>query len=307
MNEQTDQFKEVMNQAAATVIGKKKTAKKPWITTVMVDKCDNRRKLTGKRKMSDEDMKKYEEANKAVKKEIRNVKERWIKEKCEIIENNLHRNPKQVYETVKKLSEDKKRNATTIIECRDGKMLNHVEDVLGRWKEYCEELYNYQTDKNDTILDLLKSAAAPNETAPPIIKAEVREAVRSLKDNKSPGVDNIQGELLKSGGEEVIEIPQDICNKILKTGIWTEDWTTSIMTPIPKKASFKCADHRTIALISHASKGMLKILQKRIVPTVESLQWDDCHAGFRAERGTSEQVTNLRILCEKVHQTLEFR
>ena len=197
MNEQTDQFKEVMNQAAATVIGKKKTAKKPWITTEMVDKCDNRRKLTGKRKMSDEDMKKYKEANKAVKKEIRNVKERWIKEKCEIIENNLHRNPKQVYETVKKLSEDKKRNATTIIECRDGKMLNHVEDVLGRWNYYCEELYNYQTDKNDTILDLLKSAAAPNETAPPIIKAEVREAVRNLKDNKSPGVDNIQGELLK--------------------------------------------------------------------------------------------------------------
>ncbi|XP_068734905.1 uncharacterized protein [Montipora capricornis] len=263
VNEQTDQFKEVMNQAAAKVIGKKKTAMKPWITSEMLDKCDNRRKLKGKRNLSDEDMERYKEAYKAVNKEIRNAKERWINEKCEIIENNLHRNPKQANATVKKLTEDKNRNATTTIEGKDGRVLNDVEDILGRWKEYCEELYSYQIDKDDTILDILKSAAAPNETAPPIIKAEVTEDVTSLKDNKFPGVDNIQGELLKYGGEEVRKILQDI----LKTGIWPEDWKTSILILIPKKALFKCADHRTIALISHASKVMLKILQKRIAPT----------------------------------------
>ena len=186
----------------------------------MLDECDNRRKLKGKRNLSDEDTERYKEENKDVEKEIRKAKERWINEKCEIIEINLHRNPKQAYESVKKLTEDKKRNATTIIEGRDGKMLNDVEDVLGRWKEYCEENNNHQTDKDDTILDILKSAAAPNETARPIIKAEVKEAVRSLKDNKSLGVGNIQGELLKYGGDDVIEILKDICNTILKTGIW---------------------------------------------------------------------------------------
>ena len=67
-----------------------------------------------------------------------------------------------------------------------------------------------------------------------------------------PRVDNIQGELLKYG-EEDIEILHDICNKIIKTGIWPEDWTTPILIPIPKKVSLKCA----IALISHASKGEL--------------------------------------------------
>ena len=88
-----------------------------------------------------------------------------------------------------------------------------------------------------TILDTLRSAAAPNETAPPITKVEVEEseAVTTLKDKKTPGVDNIQGELLKHGGGEVIEILHDICNKILKTGIWPEDWTTSVLIPIPKK------------------------------------------------------------------------
>ena len=289
MNEQTDQFKEIMNQAAVTVIGKKRIAKKPWITVEMLGKCSNRRELKGKRKLSDEDIEtnlRYREANKAVKKEIRNAKERWINEKCEIIENNLHRNPKQAYETVKKLTEDKNRNATTVIEGSDGKLLTEVKDVLRRWQEYCEELYNYQIDKDDTILDTLRSAVVPNETAPTTTKTEVEEAVRSLKDNKAPGVDNIQEELLKYGGEDVIEILHDIFNKILKTGIWPEDWTTSTLITVPKKASLKCAGHRTsaLALISHASKVMLKILQRR---TVESLL-DDCQAGFRAGRSTAE-------------------
>ena len=86
-----------MNQAAATVIGKKKTVKKPWITVDILDKCDNRKKLNGKRKLSDEDMEIYKEAIKAVKKEITNAKERWINEKCEIIENNPHRNASKPY------------------------------------------------------------------------------------------------------------------------------------------------------------------------------------------------------------------
>lgn len=77
--------------------------------------CDNRRKYKGKRKLSDEDMERYKEANKAVKKEIRNANERWINEKCEIIENNLHGNPKQAYKTVNRFTEEKNRNATTII------------------------------------------------------------------------------------------------------------------------------------------------------------------------------------------------
>ena len=70
------------------------------------------------------------------------------------------------------------------------------------------------------------------------------------------------------------------------------------MIPISKKALLKCADHRAISLISHASKVMLKILQRRITPAVESVL-DDCQAGFRAGRSTEEQVTNLRVLCEK--------
>ena len=84
----------------------------------------------------------------------------------------------------------------------------------------------------------------------------------------------------------------------LKTRIWLEDWTTSILIPIPKKVSYNCADQRAIALTSRTCKVMLKILQKQIVPMVESVLVD-CQVVIRAGRSTVEQVTNLRILCQK--------
>ena len=96
----------------------------------------------------------------------------------------------------------------------------------------------------------------------------------------------------------VLNILHNVCNKILKTRIWPEDWITSILIPIPKKVSYNCADQRAIALISRASKVMLKILQKQIVPMAESALVD-CQVVFRAGRSTGEQVTNIRILCKK--------
>ena len=120
-------------------------------------------------------------------------------------------------------------------------------------------------------------------------------------------VDNIQGEILfKKKVEKTLYRYYMTFAK--KTGIWPEDWKTSMLIPIPKKASLKCADHRAIALISHASKVMLKILQRRITTAVESVL-DDCQAGLRAGRSTEEQATNLRILCEKYieHGSKVFR
>ena len=88
------------------------------------------------------------------------------------------------------------------------------------------------------------------------------------------------------------------CNKILITGEWPEEWTSSILRAIPKKASQKCADCRTVSPISHVSKVMLKILQMRIERAIE-IALDDVQAGFRANRSTAEQVCNLGVIGEK--------
>eukprot|EP00794_Sanderia_malayensis_P006629 gene6629-biopygen5401 len=157
-----------------------------------------------------------------------------------------------------KLTEKLKAARTNVIESKSGTLLSTTEEVTSRWKEYCEELYNCKADKDESILKELKEQASPIETAPPILLSEIEHAVRSLKNNKTPGIDNVPGELLKYGGQEAIKVLHSLCNKVLETGTWPKDWTQSIIVPIPKKISKKCSDYRTISLISHPSKVLLK-------------------------------------------------
>ena len=90
-----------------------------------------------------------------------------------------------------------------------------------------------------------------------------------------------------------------ICNKIWQTGEWPTPRTQSLIITLPKKGNLQmCQNYRTISLISHPSKVMLKILLNRLKPQAEEIIAEE-QAGFRAARSTSEQIFNLRILCEK--------
>ena len=105
--------------------------------------------------------------------------------------------------------------------------------------------------------------------------------------------------MIKNGGESVVDAYHILCNRILETGQWPDQWTESILILIlKKKASKKCSEHRTISLICHPSKILLSIILNRIAPKVESIL-SETQAGFRKNRSTVEQITNLRVLCEK--------
>ena len=127
-------------------------------------------------------------------------------------------------------------------------------------------------------------------------------AVKSLKKGKSDGVDNIPAELVQAGGEDVITALTTICDKIWQTGEWPTPWTQSLIITLPKKGNLQqCQKYRTISLISHPSKVMLKIILNRLKPQAEEIIAEE-QAGFRAGRSTTEQIFNLRILCEKYLQ-----
>ncbi|WP_368857485.1 reverse transcriptase domain-containing protein, partial [Thiolapillus sp.] len=127
-------------------------------------------------------------------------------------------------------------------------------------------------------------------------------AVQSLKKGKSAGVDNIPAELVQAGGEDVITALTTICNKIWQTGEWPTPWTQSLVITLPKKGNLQqCQNYRTISLISHPSKVMLKIILNRLKPQAEKIIAEE-QAGFRAGRSTTEQIFNRRILCEKYLQ-----
>ena len=120
---------------------------------------------------------------------------------------------------------------------------------------------------------------------------------------KSAGVDNIIAELVQAGGEAMIDNTlTTICNKIWKTGEWPTTWTQSLVITLPKKGNLKlCQNYRTISLISHPRKVMLKIILNRLQPQAEEIIAEE-QASFRARRSTTEQIFSLRILGEKYLQ-----
>ena len=115
-------------------------------------------------------------------------------------------------------------------------------------------------------------------------------------------MDNIPSELVQAGVEAMIDMLLIICNKIWQTGEWPTPWTQSLIITVPKKGNLQlCQNYRTISLISHPSKVMLRILLNRLKPQAEEIIKEE-QAGFRAGRSTTEHIFKLRILCEKYLQ-----
>ena len=134
-----------------------------------------------------------------------------------------------------------------------------AEDTKKRWQEYTEELYKkdlHDPDNHDGVITHLESD---------ILECKVKWALGSITENKASRSDGIPAELFQILKDDAMKVPHSICQQIWKTQQWSQDWKRSVFIPIPKKGSAKeCSNYRTIALISHASKVMLKILQARL-------------------------------------------
>ena len=129
---------------------------------------------------------------------------------------------------------------------------------------------------------------------PDILECEVKWTLESITTNKASGPGGIPVELFQILKEDAVKVLHSICQQIWKTQQWPQDWKTSVFIPIPKKGNAKeCSNYHTIALISHASKVMLKILQARLQQYVNH-ELPDVQAGFRKGRGTRDQIANMR-------------
>ena len=117
--------------------------------------------------------------------------------------------------------------------------------------------------------------------------------------NKASGGNGIPVELFQILRDDAVKVLHSICYQIWKPQQWPEDWKRSVFIPIPKKGNAKeCSNYRTIALISHTSKGMLKILHARLLQYMNR-ELPDVQAGFRKGRGTRDQIANIRWIMDK--------
>ena len=120
--------------------------------------------------------------------------------------------------------------------------------------------------------------------------------------NTASGGDGIPVELFQILKDDTVKVMHSVCQHIWKTQQWPQDQKISVFIPIPKKGNAKeCSNYHTMALISHASKLMLKILQARLQQYV-NCELPDVQAGFRKARGTRDQTANIRWIIEKARE-----
>ena len=179
------------------------------------------------------------------------------------------------------------------IKDRNGMDLTEAEDIKKRWQEYIEELYKkdlHDPDNHNGVITHLE---------PDILECEDKWALGSIITNKASRCDGIPVELFQILKDDAVKVLHSICQQIWKTQQWPQDWKRSIFIPIPKKGNAKeCSNYHTVALISHVSKVMLKILSARLQHYVNCELPDD-QAGFRKGRGTRDQIANIQWIIRK--------
>ena len=175
-------------------------------------------------------------------------------------------------------------------------IMGQAEDIKKRWQEYTEDLYKkdlHDPDNHNGVITHLE---------PDILECEVKWALESITMNKASGCNGIPVELFQILKDVAMKVLHSICQQIWKTQQWPQDWKKPVFIPIPKKGHPKqWSNYRTIVLISHASKIMLKILQARLQQYVN---WElpNVQAGFRKGRGTRDQIANIHWIMEKTRE-----
>ena len=299
VNQRWQQLKESVLKSANEVLGQKTMTsnRKPWVTTEMIDRMEERRRW--KNVNSDEGRKKYRELNNQLRRATDKARQKWWEEQCQELEV-LEKSGRSdlLYQKVTQLTKNqRKKKKTACIKDKDGRKLTEPDAVCSRWKQYIEQLYDKE---NKPTEDAVKNEEEDTDGAgAEILFSEFEKALADLKNGKAEGIDGIPAELLKALGCTAKKELFEICKEIYLSGEWPDDMMASIVIPIEKKqGAQECVEFRTISLVSHASKILLKILTRRLEAKAEAFLGDDQY-GFRRGCGTREGIAAMRTLYER--------
>ena len=231
---------------------KKKCKKAKWLSEKALQIAVKRREVKSKGEKE-----RYTLLNAEFQRIARRDKKAFLSDQCkEIEENNRMEKTRDLF---KKISDTKGIFHAKMgsIKDRNGMDLTEAEDIK-RWQDYTD-MYKkdpHDPDNHDSVIIHLE---------PDILECEVKWALGSITMNKASGGDGIPVELFQILKDDAVNVLHLICQQIYKIQQWPQDWKRSVFIPIPKKGNTKeCSNYCTIALISHTSKVMLKILQARL-------------------------------------------
>ncbi|KAL0194436.1 hypothetical protein M9458_012732, partial [Cirrhinus mrigala] len=242
----------------------------------------------------------YRWAKRTAARVVVEAKNRVWEEFGEAMEKDYRLASKIFWQTVRRLRRGKQCPANTVYS-GGGNLLTSTGDIVGRWKEYFEDLLNsvntssIEEDNNTSSIE--EAEAGGSEADSTISRAEVAEVVEKLPGGKAPGVDEIRPEYLKSLDVVGLSWLTRLCNIAWRLGTVPLDWQTGVVVPLFKKGDRRvCSNYRGITLLSLPGKVYARVLERRIRPKVEPrIQEEQC--GFRPGRGTMDQLYTLfRVL-----------
>ena len=173
---------------------------------------------------------------------------------------------------------------------KNGKLLFDKEEIAARWVEYIIELYDDDRDQMPSF---------KVTTGDSIYREEVEKTMRSMKDGKVTRPDVLPAEALKAFNDYNSNSITDLCNIIYYSGVIPVEMRHSMFVTIPKKPKAKkCAEYRTISLMSHMTKLQLEVIQQHIVDRIDE-EVSQLQSAFRPGTGARESIFNLRTICKR--------
>ena len=199
----------------------------------------------------------YKYLNAEFQRIARRDKKAFLSDQCkEIEENSRMGKTRDLFKNIRN-AKGTFHTKMALIKDRNGMDLTEAEDIKKRWQEYIEELYIkglHDPDNHEGVI-------THTHLEPDILECEVKWVLGNITTNKASGGGGIPVKLFQILKDAAVKVLHSICQQIWKHQQWPQDWKRSVFIPIPKKGNArKCSNYRTIALISHASKEMLKIL-----------------------------------------------
>ena len=244
---------DIIQEAEINTIPKiKKCKKAKWLSEEALQIAVKRREAKGKGEKE-----KYAHLNAEFQRIAMKDKKAFFRDQCkEIEEINRMGKTGDLFKKMRGIKGTFHAKVSTIKDTNDID-LTEAEDIK-RWQEYTEELYKKDLndpDNHNGVITYLE---------PDILECKVK-CLGSITTNKASGGDGVPVELFQILKDDAVKVLHSIYQHIWKTQQWSQDWKRSVFIPIPKKGNAKeCSNYHTIALISHASKVMLKILQARL-------------------------------------------
>ncbi|KAK2902094.1 hypothetical protein Q8A73_011840 [Channa argus] len=279
--------------------GKRKADKETWWWNEEVQECIQRKRLAKKKwdpERTEESRQEYREIQRKVKVEVAKAKQRAYEDLYARLDTK--EGEVDLYRLARQRDRDGKDvQQVRVIKDKDGNVLTGARSVMGRWKEYFEELMNEENERERRV----EEVTGVEQEVAKISKSEVRRALKRMKSGKAVGPDDIPVEVWKCLGEVAVEFLSSLFNKILESERMPEDWRRSVLVPIFKNKGDvqSCGNYRGIKLMSHTMKLWERVVEARLRAEVSICEQQ---YGFMPRKSTTDAVFALRMLMEKYRE-----